>query len=125
MERISVKEYRQRVTKKHKYHAKPTVVDGVRFDSKAEARRYRELLLLQRAGEVEDILLQPRFELLPKEKGPDGKTRRAVHYVADFLVSYPDGREEVEDVKGFVTPVYRLKKRMFEHKYGKMIKEIR
>lgn len=123
--RISVEEYKKMLKKPHKYNAKATIVDGIRFDSKAEAKRYRELKLLKQAGDIKDFILQPKFVLIPAEKGPDGKTRRAVHYVADFLVTYPDGKREVEDVKGMITPVYRLKKRLFEHKFGMTIKEIR
>ena len=52
----------------NKYHAIKTTVDGITFDSRAEARRYRELKLLERAGVIENLVLQPKFELQPKYK---------------------------------------------------------
>ena len=49
-----------------KYNNTRPVVDGIKFDSKREAERYKELKLLERAGKISDLILQPRFELLPK-----------------------------------------------------------
>lgn len=102
--------------RRHKYGAKKTVVDGITFDSKAEARYYQELKLLQRAGEVKEIELQPRFLLQPSFK-KDGKTVRAIHYVADFRVTYKEGTVEIIDVKGMETKDFKLKKKMFDYKY--------
>jgi len=107
-----------------KYRAKPTVVHGVRFASKAEARRYQELLLLGRAGEIRNLELQPRFPLHV------GGEQVAV-YVADFRYEERsiDAFNEcywfdvVEDVKGMKTPVYRMKKKMVEAQYGIRIRE--
>jgi len=98
--------------KPHKYHADPTVVDGVRFSSKREANRYSELKLLKRAGDVAFFLRQAPFHL------PGGK------YVCDFLVFYADGHVEVEDVKGFRTEEYKRKKRAVEKEYPIKITEI-
>ena len=94
-----------------KYRNKKTYVDGIAFDSKKEAARYQELKLLKKAGEIEGLALQQRFEILPKH----GRNR-AVFYVADF-VYVKDGKMVVEDCKGFRTDVYKLKKKMFEYKY--------
>lgn len=91
-----------------KYHARRTTVDGIRFDSGKEARRYAELKLLERAGEIEDLELQHPFILIPKSAHG-----REVRYIADFV--YRDlhsGKWVVEDVKGVKTPVYLLKKRI-------------
>lgn len=118
--RMTIQEYKKYVKPRHKYNAQKTVIDGIRFDSKAEAEYYLQLKLLQKAGEIVSIELQPEFELLPAEKG-----KRAVKYVADFLVTYSDGREEIIDVKGVKTAVYRLKKRWVEHKYGIQVKEVK
>jgi hypothetical protein len=106
--------------KKHKYGAKKTVVDGITFDSKAEANRYCELKLLKNAGEVKDFTLQPKFELQPKFKGKDGKTVRAIHYIADFYITWKDGSVTVEDVKGCETKEFSIKKKMFEYKYPEL-----
>ncbi|MDL2276355.1 DUF1064 domain-containing protein [Breznakia sp. OttesenSCG-928-G09] len=108
-----------------KYRAKKTVVDGITFDSKAEARHYQELKLLERAGLIKELELQPKYELQPSFK-KNGKTVRAINYVADFR--YFDVRENktiVVDVKGMKTPVYELKKKMVEYRYGVDIKEVR
>jgi len=100
---------------RNKYHAERTQADGVWFDSKREARRYRALKLLQLAGTVRWFCLQPRFIL------PAG-----LEYRADFIVAWKDGRVTVEDVKspGTRTKVYRLKKRQVEALYQVKIEEI-
>ena len=96
----------------NKYKAKRTIVDGISFASKAEARRYTQLLLLQRAGAIEDLELQPRL-LLVVAKIKIGT------YVGDFR--YRDmvtGDMILEDVKGVLTPVYRIKKRLVRALHG-------
>ena len=100
-----------------KYHSKKTIVDGITFDSKKEANRYCELKLLEKAGKIKDLSLQHQFTLQPPFK-KNGKTIRAITYVADFV--YYDlerMRIIVEDVKGYKTDVYQLKKKMFEYKF--------
>lgn len=109
----------------HKYGARKTTVDGITFDSKAEADYYSQLKLLQRTGEIEDIELQPKFEIIPGYIHPEtGKKIRATYYKADFKVTYSDGRQEIIDVKGVRTEVYKLKKKLFEQKYEIPIKEV-
>lgn len=98
-----------------KYRNRKTTVDGVRFDSKAEAARYRELKLLQTGGLIRDLQLQPAFELQPKYRY-NGKTVRAIKYIGDF--SYlENGVRVVEDVKGKATEVFKLKAKLFQFKY--------
>lgn len=108
---------------KSKYHATKTVVDGITFDSKKEAKRYAELKLMERAGVIRDLKRQVRYELIPAfDVG--GKHYRPTSYVADFV--YTDaksGKEVVEDCKGFRTDIYRLKAKMFAHKFGVSILE--
>jgi len=97
-----------------KYGNMKTVVDGITFDSKLEASRYCELKLLERAGEITDLQLQPEFVLIPAfEKF--GKRYRAVKYVADFAYYDLRGRYIVEDAKGFKTAVYKLKRKLFDY----------
>lgn len=101
-----------------KYGAMRTTIDNITFDSKAEANYYTQLKLLKRAGQVADFTFQPRFLL--QEAYVHRFTRKRVQkieYVADFYVTYPDGRKEIIDVKGIQTPVYKLKKKWFECKY--------
>lgn len=116
-----------RLRSKHKYGAKRTTLDGVTFDSQAEANYYAQLKLLERAGEVKDIILQPRFTLLDSFK-KNGKKYRGIEYVADFWVTYKDGRREIIDVKGAKTTrteAYLIKKKLFESKYPELtIKEV-
>lgn len=106
-----------------KYHATKTVIDGITFDSKREAKRYQELKLLERAGAIRDLKRQVRYELIPAfDVG--GKHYRPTSYVADFV--YTDtatGAEVVEDCKGYRTDVYRLKAKLFAHKFGVAILE--
>lgn len=110
-----------------KYHAEKTTVDGVTFASKKEARRYQELRLLERAGAVSGIQLQPEFPLYVW----DTVNKTATHigkYVADFryVLHSPSGlmADVIEDVKGIKTPVYRLKKKMVEAQYGITVREV-
>lgn len=110
-------------SKRNKYNARKTRVDGIVFDSDREAKRYRELKLLEGAGEISNLELQPKFPLavdgrpvLMRSTGyPNG---RRVKYVADF--AYWDHKIEarvVEDVKGFKTDKYKLKKAFVEAMY--------
>lgn len=89
---------------------------GEAFDSELEAVYYRDVLLPRvLAGEIV-VQRQPKFVLLP-EFTKDGQTFRAIHYVADFLVNYADGRIEAIDVKGFADSVFLLKRKLFDAVY--------
>ncbi len=102
----------------HKYNAKKTVVDGIKFDSRKEAERYKELKALERVGKIDMLELQPRFELQESFKHK-GKTIRKIEYVADFLYRDLSTLElVVEDVKGVKTDVYKIKKKLFLKHYG-------
>lgn len=105
-----------------KYNAKPTIVDGIRFASKAEAARYSQLKMEEKAGLIKNLVLQPAFKLYVPTM--DGGHEVVGKYIADF--SYErDNKEIIEDVKGFKrNPVYRLKKKMAEAIYGIEIVEI-
>lgn len=116
-----------------KYGARKTVVDGITFDSKKEANRYRELKLLERAGEICFLRLQVPFELIPAQyeetgevytKGANkGKPKRgkciekAVVYYADFVYQNMACDRIVEDVKGMRTPAYIIKRKLFRWRY--------
>jgi hypothetical protein len=90
---------------------------GKTFDSKKEARRYLELRSMEKAREISCIECQPEFVLQDKFK-LNGKTYRAIMYKADFKYIDKDNNIVVEDVKGFKTPVYQIKKKMFLNKFG-------
>lgn len=98
--------------KRHKYGAVPTVVDNIRFASKAEAKRYGELKLLERAGKISCLELQPKFPLCVngKEIGV---------YIADFAyLDLEKAKDVTEDVKGIRTPIFNWKKKHYEAQYG-------
>lgn len=121
--------------RRSKYGAVRTTVNGVTFDSKKEARRYQELLLLGKAGEIWDLELQPRFPLVVA--ATTGTVRGALQatagtfpgrigeYRADFAYHDRNGRV-VEDVKSPATrtPLYRWKKKHVMVQYGIEIKEV-
>ena len=105
-----------------KYNNAKTVIDGKKFDSKKEAKRYQELQLLKCAGEVVDFFCQPEFIIMEGTRDKwTGEKIRAVKYIADFAVKYKDEDHwVVEDVKGgkdTQTDVFLLKKKMFKNKY--------
>ena len=99
----------------NKYKNKKIVIDRYVFDSIAEGKRYRELSLLEKAGEIHNLELQPKF-LLQESFKKNGKTYRAINYVADFKY-IKDSKTIVEDVKGIQTDVFKLKHKIFEKKY--------
>lgn len=105
------------MARRNKYNAKKTVVDGIEFDSIREADRYCELKLLEKANEIRSLELQPRFLLQDKFKDRNGKTHRKIEYVADFMYINKDDKKIVEDVKGMMTDVYKLKKKLFLNLY--------
>lgn len=103
-----------------KYHNKKTVADGIKFDSKLEAERYSQLKMMERAGVIRDLELQPEYELIPSFM-KNGKTWRRTLYKADFrYILAEDDSYIIEDVKGstaVITDVFRLKQKLFEYKY--------
>ncbi len=103
--------------RRSKYGAVKTKVDGVTFDSKKEANRYRELKLLLQAGKIANLLRQPQFPIVINEV-------KCGKYVADFSYVDERGQLAVEDVKGMRTAVYRLKKKLVEAIYHIKITEI-
>lgn len=105
---------------RNKYGNKKTCVDGVVFDSKAEAEYYSQLKIMQRANEVKYFSLQPKF-LLQGAFVHRGKSYRAIYYIADFKVIYADGHQEIIDVKGHKTKEYQLKKKLFLSKHPEII----
>jgi hypothetical protein len=105
------------VKRPHKYRAVPTHLDGIRFPSKREAQRYGVLKMLEKAGEISWLQLQPSFPVLVNGV-------RVFTYKADFSYFDRTGIAVVEDVKGYKTPMYRLKKKCVKAQYGVEIKEV-
>lgn len=106
-----------------KYYNKKVTINGIKFDSKKEANRYRELVLLERAGHITELELQKEFVLIPSQR-IDGKVvERPVKYKADF--SYMEnGKHIVEDTKGFKTKDYIIKRKLMLYTHGIRITEI-
>jgi hypothetical protein len=95
-----------------KYKNRKAVLDGETFDSAAECRRYQALLLQQRAGLIKDLTRQVSFVLAPKTI-IQGKAKRSLIYRADFSYTETDtGQKIVEDVKGMLTAVYKIKRHL-------------
>lgn len=89
------------------------------FDSKKEYSRYRELLLLEKAGEVSDIQTQVKFTLYGQ------KGSKICTYKADFVYTQKDGTKVIEDTKSPITctPVFKLKWKLLEDMYQEEIKK--
>ena len=106
-----------------KYRAVRTEVNGITFASKREAKRFCELKMLEKAGEVINLELQPRFDL--EVLSPIGEVVKIGRYTADFRYQH-FLREVVEDVKSPAsrTEAYMLRKRHVEAQYGIRIQEI-
>lgn len=102
----------------NKYRNKKVIVDDYIFDSIQESKRYKELKLLLKAGEIQDLELQPHF-LLQESFKKNGKTYRKIEYIADFKY-IENGKIIVEDVKGLQTDVFKLKHKLFEKKYPEL-----
>lgn len=103
-----------------------TESNGIVFDSKKEAARYDELMMMLRAGAICDLKIQPQFTLQEAYTTPDGEHIRSIVYKADF--SYTMGVEKiVEDVKSEFTrknKTYRMKRKMMAERLGIIVKEV-
>lgn len=106
-----------------KYGNRKTVVNGIAFDSKMEAEYYQYLKMWEGIT-IFDLQLQPKFLVLSGYTDSEGKKQRPIYYQADFLVQYESGVVEVIDVKGVETEAFKLKKKMFESRYGMKLKVV-
>lgn len=122
-----------------KYNNRKIVVDGIKFDSKKEAKRYQELKVLERAGIIENLQRQVKYVLIPaqyepsdevyvkgKERGKQKKGRlieRECAYYADFVYT-ENGKTVVEDTKGVKTPEYIIKRKLMLYVHNIKIKEM-
>ncbi len=122
-----------RMYRKTKYHNRKTKTDGRTFDSQKEARRYKQLRQMELAGEISDLSTQVKFVLIPTQRDPiTGKIlERECSYIADFVYTVPQKAQlctksttVVEDVKGYRTDVYRIKKKLMLLRFGIVIKEV-
>ena len=107
----------------NKYGNHKVVFRGITFDSRHEAEIYQQLWILERAKVIHDLRLQVPFEIV-EAYVINGRKVRAVKYIADFVFINDKGNTEVWDAKGMKTDVYKLKKKLFEKRYGIEIKEV-
>jgi hypothetical protein len=123
---------KQLYEKKSKFHNEPVTVDGIRYDSRNEARRHAFLKLMEKAGEISELQYHVPFTLIPKGsveiiRMPDGteiETKRYDRkhwYEADFVYTTKKGDIVVEDFKGFETESFKQKRELFKIIYKKDI----
>ena len=115
--------------KKSKFHNEPVTVDGIRFDGKNEMRRFNFLKLMEKAGEISNLRYHDKYTLFTKgtveiRRLPDGtemelkRYDREHWYEADFVYVTKDGKEIVEDFKGFETDTFKEKRDILKKLYG-------
>lgn len=119
----------------NKYRNRKVSRYGKTFDSMKEARRYAELMLLEKAGEISELRTQVRFVLIPTQYEQKWDSRlnvtvkgklieRECSYVADFVYRDKDGLTVVEDTKGYKTKDYIIKRKLLLFRYGIRIREV-
>lgn len=108
-----------------KYKNRKVKRNGETYDSIKEANRHGVLKMLERAGKIRQLERQVKFELIPTQKDPEtGKViERACNYVADFTYYENGNNYVVEDVKGYKTPEYKIKRKLMLKVFGIRIKE--
>ena len=123
-----------------KYNNKKVMVDGIKFDSKKEGVRYKELKMLERAGIIQDLQRQVKYVLIPAQYEPSGEIytkgkengkpkkgrliERECAYYADFVYKLKSGETVVEDAKGVKTPEYIIKRKLMLYVHNIKIKEV-
>jgi hypothetical protein len=121
-----------------KYNNRKITIDGITFDSIKEGRRYRELKLMEQAGEISNLRRQVKFVLIPAQyeeferygkKGQriaNGKRciERECAYIADFVYIDSNGKKVVEDTKGMKTKDYIIKRKLMLYRLKLKIKEV-
>lgn len=124
---------------KRKYNNKKIIVDGIKFDSKKEALRYKELKMLEKAGIISNLQRQVKYVLIPAQYEPTssvyvkgnnkGKPKkgklieRECAYYADFVYT-ENSKTVVEDTKGVKTPEYIIKRKLMLYVHNIKIKEM-
>lgn len=108
-----------------KYHNERAERNGIKFDSRKQARRYDELMVMLRAGIISDLRLEPQFTLQESYVTETGQRIRAVRYTADFSYKF-GGRLVVEDVKSTATRTkeYLRNRKFMRAKFGIDIQEV-
>lgn len=119
---------------RNKYHSRKIIKDGITFDSLKEYRRYCELALLEKAGQITNLQRQVKFVLIPAQREPDGTGKRGgkikgkliereCAYIADFVYT-ENGAQVVEDTKGMRTKDYIIKRKLMLFIHNIRVKEV-
>ena len=125
----------QQQARESKYHNQKDSRGEIQFDSKKEARRYDELMVLLRAGKIRNLRLQAQYTLQESYITETGERVRAIRYVADFAYERATAPDQtgavhwlpvVEDVKSQATKTekYKIKAKLFRERYGFSITEV-
>ena len=109
------------IPRRNKYGNRKVRVDGILFDSEAEAIRYGQLKLMEKAGSISSLAMKPVFVLAPAVTIA-GKKKAALRYVADFGY-YENGQQITEDVKGYLTDVFKIKRHLMMSVHNIEIRE--
>lgn len=118
--------------RKSKYKNQKTIINGIVFDSKKEATRYAQLIKQQQIGLIKNLRRQVKYELTPRfdfKPVKNLKTKKlvdhynSIYYVADFVYE-EKGQTIVEDVKGFETKEYKIKRTLMYAVHGIVIREV-
>lgn len=110
-------------SKKSKYGSRKVTIDGVTYDSLKEYHRFCDLKLMQRAGIITGLQRQVKYELIPTQRINGKVIERPVNYYADFVYKM-DRQLVVEDIKGYKTPEYVIKRKLMLSVYGIQIHEV-
>ena len=111
---------RNREHKRPRINSKKTIVDGITFASESESIYYLDCKERKKKGEITDFRMQVPFTLQEGYINNAGKKIRPIIYISDFIISLPDGRERVVDVKSsprFMTEIFKIKKKIWEYKF--------
>jgi len=100
-----------------KYKNQRTEIDGHKFPSLREAEYYLLYKSMLQHKQLVKLELQPKFTLQPGFVNKAGKRVKPITYKADFLLTFPGGRQKVVEVKGYRTRDYQLRRKMFEYKF--------
>lgn len=117
----------KKISAQSKYRSRKYEVGDRTFDSEKEAKRYADLITLQKAGIIKNLELQKTYELIPTQRDESGKViERACYYYADFVYERCDGVKIVEDVKSKATktPLYVVKSKLMLYRYGVKVQEV-
>lgn len=137
MTSMSVDQYRREIlkqgdkpktAKRNKFNAQKIELDGIKFDSKKEHKRYIELKAMQQRGEIFGLEHHTKFELAPKTKlEGEKRVKPALRYFADFTYYNTQGEYIVEDVKSAATrklASYRNKKHLMKTVFNIDVREV-